>query len=91
VVSLRLIHRLCPGFFRVFLTGIISVFFSGRVLLSRLEAEFAALGHVEAHLVSTKTALGFYQSQGWKSGGQGLNAHLGLQGRVMRKVLQVGR
>ncbi|WP_161492551.1 hypothetical protein [Pseudophaeobacter leonis] len=42
-------------------------------------------------LVSTGAALGFHQAQGWKSGGQGLSAHFGLQGHVMRKVLQAER
>jgi GNAT superfamily N-acetyltransferase len=63
----------------------------GRVLLSRLEAQLVALGHGEGHLVSTKTAHGFYLAQGWKSAGEGLSPHFGLWGHVMRKVLQAER
>ncbi|WP_217355457.1 GNAT family N-acetyltransferase [Ruegeria arenilitoris] len=42
----------------------------GAALLSRLEAELALSGGATVHLMSTKTALGFYRRYGWVAAGQ---------------------
>ncbi len=42
----------------------------GAALLSRLEAELATSGAPVAHLMSTRTALGFYRRYGWVAAGE---------------------
>ncbi|WP_170337451.1 GNAT family N-acetyltransferase [Ruegeria arenilitoris] len=42
----------------------------GAALLSRLEAELALSGATTGHLMSTRTALGFYRRNGWVAAGE---------------------
>lgn len=62
----------------------------GRALLNQLEADLAALGYLEAHLVAPYGALGFFQTHGWQAG-EPVSTCANLQGYEMRKVLQTER
>lgn len=62
----------------------------GHALLNHLEAELAALGCAEAHLVAPHSALGFFQAHGWQPV-EVAGHRAGLWGHVMGKVLQVER
>lgn len=59
----------------------------GRVLLQALEAQLWQAGHRQIHLTATRSALSFYQSQGWSRSGPATNC-FGLPGQPMRKLLQ---
>ncbi len=58
----------------------------GKALLARLEQELKCSGADIASLTSTKTALAFYQSQGWKIAG-GIQSCMTVEGYPMQKVL----
>ena len=62
----------------------------GRALLNHLEADLAAQGHAEAHLVASKSGLGFFQTHGWQAA-EPVSTCANLQGYEMRKVLQTER
>ena len=58
---------------------------SGR-MLACLEASLAAQGLATARLVSTRTAIPFYQDRGWQSYGDPIPCH-GVTGQPMKKDL----
>ena len=62
----------------------------GGQLLGRLERELVLAGHVEARLVSTRTARPFYLARGWRDAGAP-EFSFGLPGYPMRKSLQPRR
>ncbi|MEQ8290800.1 MAG: GNAT family N-acetyltransferase [Roseovarius sp.] len=55
-------------------------------LLQAMEAELREAGHVEATLVSTKTAHGFYLRHGWRNDGPEVDCFR-TRGQPMRKAL----
>ncbi|EEX08388.1 acetyltransferase, gnat family [Ruegeria lacuscaerulensis ITI-1157] len=58
----------------------------GAALLSRLEAELTLSGAATVHLMSTKTALGFYRRNGWVAAGQPADWN-GIPQFPLRKML----
>ena len=74
----------------VILMNYVSPFYRFQGLSERmiefLEASLAARGHATARLVSTRTAIAFYENRGWRSYG-GPAPCMGVVGQPMRKDL----